>query len=377
MNKIPTEKLTEGMIFSKPVYLEDEKNHFTIPAGVELRRKDINYLLSWQVPAVKTNGKLITEKEVKWLQESELFKRKIRDDCYKKYCNYIESIDSLFNRLNCESLIKCEEIGAIASDLINQMLTDQNTALQLIFLKPTSQFRLSVRAVNCAIIASVVGKRLRFSSYRLLQLVSGALVYDIGMLFVPEEIISKKNNLNEQEKQIIRAHTLTGYQLLSKKCGCRHSLALMALEHHERWDGLGYPQELLGDNISVYSRIIAIIDNYLVKINNEVYSEGIEPYSAMRILLSDCGRCFDPKITSAFLGVLGIFPIGSIIELNDGCLAKVVRLNANAPLLPIVEVLVDEWGVKSKNSITIDLAKSKLNFITNIVDTREYLRCLN
>ena len=97
----------------------------------------------------------------------------------------------------------------------------------------------------------------------------------------------------------------------------------------------------------------------------------------MRILLSDCGRCFDPKITSPFLGVLGIFPIGSIIELNDGCLAKVVRLNANAPLLPIVEVLVDELGVKSKNSITIDLAKSKLNFITNIVDTREYLRCLN
>ena len=95
MNKIPTEKLTEGMIFSKPVYLEDEKNHFTIPAGVELRRKDINYLLSWQVPAVKTNGKLITEEEVKWLQESELFKRKIRDDCYKKYCNYIESIDSI------------------------------------------------------------------------------------------------------------------------------------------------------------------------------------------------------------------------------------------------------------------------------------------
>ena len=61
MNKIPTEKLTEGMIFSKPVYLDDEKTHFTIPAGVELRRKDINYLLSWQVPAIKTNGKLITE----------------------------------------------------------------------------------------------------------------------------------------------------------------------------------------------------------------------------------------------------------------------------------------------------------------------------
>ena len=192
-----------------------------------------------------------------------------------------------------------------------------------------------------------------------------------------EEIISKKSGLSEQEMQIIRTHTLAGYQLLSKKIGCRHTLALMALEHHERWDGLGYPQELSGDDISVYSRIIAIIDSYLTKINHEDYRAGMEPYDAMRTLLSDCGRYFDPEITSAFLGVLGFFPVGSIIELNDGRLAKVVGINTNAPLLPVVEVLIDVWGVKSKNPITINLAKSKLKFITNIVDTREYLRSLN
>jgi HD-GYP domain-containing protein (c-di-GMP phosphodiesterase class II) len=215
-----------------------------------------------------------------------------------------------------------------------------------------------------------MGSLLKFTSHRLIQLATGALLHDVGMVKVPKAILQKKEKLTPEELNQIRTHPIHSYRVISKDLKYPEEIGIIALQHHERWDGQGYPRKLKGEDINLAARIVAVADSYIAMINNRPHRNSMIGYSAMKNVLNDNGRHFDPKILKVFLESMGIYPIGSIVQLNSSAIGRVVQTHSEAPLRPTVELIIDEYGNKLGEREVIDLMTKKGTFIVKAVDAK-------
>jgi HD-GYP domain-containing protein (c-di-GMP phosphodiesterase class II) len=147
-------------------------------------------------------------------------------------------------------------------------------------------------------------------------------------------------------------------------------IGVIALQHHERWDGQGYPRKLRGEDINLAARIVAVADAYIAMINDRPHRDSMIGYSAMKTILNDNGRAFDPKILKVFIESMGIYPIGSIVQLNNSAIGRVVQIHADAPLRPSVELIIDEFGNRRGEREVVDLLARKETFIVKAVDPK-------
>jgi HD-GYP domain-containing protein (c-di-GMP phosphodiesterase class II) len=150
-------------------------------------------------------------------------------------------------------------------------------------------------------------------------------------------------------------------------------VGLIVLQHHERWDGEGYPRHLSGADIDIGARIVSVSDAFEAMVSQKPYRNSMMGYQAMKNLLSDNLRRFDPDVIKAFIQTMGIYPIGSIILLNNGAMARVVDVQGTAPLRPKIKILIDEFGkvFKQDEGDDIDLLVEKSLFIAKAVDPKE------
>ena len=140
------------------------------------------------------------------------------------------------------------------------------------------------------------------------------------MVKVPKAILRKKEKLSPEELNQIRTHPIHSYRVISKELKYPEEIGVIALQHHERWDGQGYPRHLRGEDINLAARIVAVADAYIAMINERPHRNSMIGYSAMKNVLSDNGRHFDPRVLKAFLESMGIYPIGSIVQLNNSAI---------------------------------------------------------
>lgn len=127
-------------------------------------------------------------------------------------------------------------------------------------------------------------------------------LHDIGKLGVPDEILFKPGQLSDKERKIMQNHASIGYRMLShSECDILKAAAIIALQHHEKWDGTGYPQGLKGEAIHVYGRIVALADVFDALISSRVYKDAWEMTQVVAWIRQQSGRHFDPAVVAAFL----------------------------------------------------------------------------
>jgi HD-GYP domain-containing protein (c-di-GMP phosphodiesterase class II) len=196
------------------------------------------------------------------------------------------------------------------------------------------------------------------------------------MLRLPEEITNKSGGLSEAELQRVQAHPLYTYKIITKELLYPEDVGLAALQHHERWDGEGYPRRIAGANIDMGARIVSVADAFEAMVSEKPYRNSMVGYQAMKNLLSDNSRRFDPDVLKAFIKTMGIYPIGSVIMLNNGAIARVTEVQGDAPLRPKIRLLIDEFGkvYKNEEGELIDLLTEKSLFIAQALDPREISR---
>jgi HD-GYP domain-containing protein (c-di-GMP phosphodiesterase class II) len=192
------------------------------------------------------------------------------------------------------------------------------------------------------------------------------------MLRVPADIIKKKGKLESVELQKIKAHTIHSYKIITKELKYSEEIGLTALQHHERWDGEGYPKQLSGKQISLPARIVTVADSFEAMVSERPYRNSMIGYAAMRSILSDNGRRFDPEILRVFIKSMGIYPLGSIVLLSNSCIGRVIETNTEAPLRPKIKVMISKDGalVENDQGEIIDLNVEKKLFIAKAVDPK-------
>jgi HD-GYP domain-containing protein (c-di-GMP phosphodiesterase class II) len=218
--------------------------------------------------------------------------------------------------------------------------------------------------VNTTVYAIKIGLRLGYSRDKLKELAIAALLHDVGMFMIPENIITKEGALTESELALIKRHPELGKNLLFKFKDQMPWLARAVHEHQERENGKGYPRGLKGDNIAEYAQIIGICDSYEAMTHNRPHKKAIMQFTSVRELIETKYLLFPTKILKAFLEELSVYPIGSCVKLNNNAIGMVIDTNKDQPMKPIIKLLFDGHGEKVTDERIIDL---KVNTVLNIL----------
>ena len=215
------------------------------------------------------------------------------------------------------------------------------------------------------ILASTFAWHLKFSEDKLISIGRGAFFHDIGKAKVPMSIINKPNTLNESERRIMQMHPSYGEQIFHHE-NMKSDIELgIITQHHENYDGSGYPNKLAVNQINKYAAIVAIADFYDAMTTERTYKQEVHPSEVVQIIYSLSAKKFDPRIVNHFIKTVGIYPVGSLVELNNNQIAIVKAFSKENLLKPIVETLIIKNGVLVSTGQLISLIDSEL-FIKSV-----------
>jgi len=365
--------LKAGLKFDKAVYVDGE--NLFVPENVEIKQKDIDRLKKWGITHVTTEGSPMKElpsaKKNAFLQQA--FSAPDQQEVMQAYSILAGELQQMFTSIQNNESVSSVEIDDLVDRLLKLMEERRNQVIELILYGLQGESGFIENALNCAVLATLVGNNLNMVQHKLLQLATGALLHDVGMLRVPASVRNKKGELTPDEVQAIRGHPVHSYKIIAREMKFSEEIAMSALQHQERWDGAGYPRQISGTNIISSARIIAVVDAFEAMVSKRPYRSSMIGYTAMRTILSDNARRFDPNIIKIFIRTMGIYPMGSVVLLNNACIGRVVDVNNAAPLRPKVKVMIDAKGrehAKDGGEI-IDLALDKDLFIARAVDPKE------
>ncbi|MDR0553567.1 MAG: HD-GYP domain-containing protein [Treponema sp.] len=291
---------------------------------------------------------------------------------YRAYLSLIEQLNTVFERLS-GGFVTSNDVDIIADQLLDLVREERLKAAGYILCGKVEGRELAKNSINTAILSALTAKEFKASGRIVLQLVTGALLHDTGMLRLPPNILRKRGGLSGAELQQMQAHPLHSYHIICQALSYPDDIGRIAMQHHERWDGGGYPLGVAGAAIVLEARIISVADAFEAMVSEKPYRDSIIGYQAMKNLLSDNSSRFDPDVLKAFIKIMGIYPIGSLVLLNNKAVAQVVEVRGDAPLRPRVRILIDETGGSSKpnEEPVLDLLNEKSFFIVKALDSRE------
>lgn len=222
-----------------------------------------------------------------------------------------------------------------------------------------------LHCIDTGIMSTFLGHSLNFSSNELRELGTGAILHDIGKTRIPYSIITKKGSLTEEEFKEIKKHPIYGKEILEKNYTISDNTIKVVSEHHERFDGKGYPYGLSGNSISKFGRVAGVCDVYAAVVSNRSYRKRFKPNDAYELILAGSGNMFDSRIVTEFKNTFSVYPLGSHVLLSNNIEGYVVRQNGGFPDRPIIRVLNSIKG--SKRFYEINLINNTNITIEDIV----------
>ena len=237
--------------------------------------------------------------------------------------------------------VSMEELQQAVQPAIDSILRNPNALAWTVFSRKRSSENYN-RTVGTAIWCLMFGRHLNFDRDMLEELALGGMLLDIGNSTLPKSIAATAGAISEEQKAMLRQHVELGAKILSQSQGVTQTIADMVSSHHERFDGSGYPRGLYGNQIPPFGRIAGIADCYDAMTSETPYSKPMAAYDAARALNDMRGKAFAAEVVGQFLATMGMFPVASLVELNDGSVAVVLEQNPTNVLRPKVLVLLDE-----------------------------------
>lgn len=384
MRRIKVSDLRSGMVFDKSLF--DQNYNIVLAARKPLDQATISMLINRGITEVSTAGELVEITEENKTpstspsshtssEETDPKKVVIDKEAAKHiefYKNAIAKVNAIYQKYKRGENLDPNQFQQLAHEFVNTIMAEKKIEVWINLINAAGRGDyLSLHIVNTTILALLLGKRLGYSAVKLINLAMASLLFDIGMLKVPTYIVEKEDKLSAEEFNQVKTHPIYSYQVITREFGLPVEIARVGLEHHERFDGTGYPRRLRGQEISEISRIIAIVDTYEAITKKRVYREKKESYDAMRLILGEGARKFDPDILKVFLSLMSVYPVGSYVQLNNKCIARVIASDSVSPFRPTVKVVKDEFGDTIENGEIIRLAKDPDLYIVKVVYSKD------
>lgn len=330
MRYVSLDKITDDMVLAQNI--KDEFGRVLLTEGAKLSPRKRAKLRNFDI-----NGVYIDD-----IWSADIFIQPTVDEALAN-----RSIKAL-KEMNLDEIENC------ASDIVDKLMTSDDYIHDMETIKAYDENTLE-HCINVAICAVTLGIGMGYNFYRLKNLAVGSMLHDVGKQMVPIEIINKKGRLTNEEMDIVKKHPDYGYQILSQEINVFSSTREIVHQHHENWDGSGYPRGLHDEQIYELAMITHICDVYDALISKRSYKEAFSYQTAIDIVKNGNNTMFRPDVTEAFFRYVPIYHKGSEVELSNGEHALVFKNNRGNMLNPIVKL---QGGEK------IDLRNSDLYIVS-------------
>lgn len=330
MRFIPIQSVREGTIIDETIY--SENGGILLKEGTVLKKSYIRHLRDMGI-----NGLYIDDNISKDIETTTTISGKLKNDAVQKMKNAFSFAKS-DNPSTSEMLQASNAMHLLIESVIDDILNNDNFMINMVDLKVFDDYTF-YHSISVATISIMVGVNLNYDKPKLIELGLSAILHDIGKVFTPKEILNKAGRLDDDEMILMKNHSDDGYRYLKDKYNVPMKSYLGVLQHHEKWDGTGYPLGLKDKKISEYARIISIADVYDALTSDRPYRRGSLPSEAMEYIMGGGGTLFDPQIVQVFYKSMAVYPNGSIVILSNKLTGIVIENIPGRSMRPILKIL--------------------------------------
>lgn len=267
--------------------------------------------------------------------------------------------------------VELEHIQPVTEKIVNSVFRNKDALLSLTRIKDRDQYTFMHSVSVSGLMASFALDR-GMERERIRQVVMGGLLHDVGKMKVPLEILNKPGQLTDEEFKIMRGHVQLGLDVLSGMPGLTRDAMDVVAMHHERIDGTGYPKGLKGDEISEVGQMSTIIDVYDALTSVRCYKDAWEPSATLKKLLEWSGTLFNKELVSNYIRCLGIYPVGSLVQLKSGLVGIVMEQNEKDLLRPDLRLIYNSRFEKYVQIKNVQLRKMSEDSIVEAISPEKY-----
>jgi HD-GYP domain-containing protein (c-di-GMP phosphodiesterase class II) len=324
MRKLAIAELKPGMKLAKTIYRNDD-GRILLSAESELKAWHIQRLAEYSCESV-----VVYDPDIE--SEEELALKPIKDETREKVVNLLKlSVKQIKN----EGTFESQDLIEIVQRIVEVIIADSHVVYHVLAIRNHDKYTYS-HSVNVCVIAILIGIVMGYDRNSLEILGIGAMLHDIGKIRITTQILNKAQQLEPCEYDMMKKHTLEGYELLKESIHISFLPAHVALQHHEREDGSGYPKGLIGKDIHQFAKIVAVADVFDAMTSDRVYKQAAPAYLAYQEMVDQVGVKYQRTVLEALTKVICPYPKGSIWELSNGdrvIVTTVTRLECLAKIL--------------------------------------------
>ncbi len=269
--------------------------------------------------------------------------------------------------------IEAGRLEPVVGKMIESVLRNPDALVPLARLKQLDAYATEHAVASTALIIAL-GHHQRLAAPELENLAMGTLLKDVGHASLDARLTSKPGMLSRDEYSLVQSHVEEGLAVLEATARLPEMSVAVVLEHHERYNGCGYPYRMAGDEISIAGRMAAIVDTYDAMTSDRPYRAALSPAQALRQLYDQGGTQFDPALVAAFVRTVGVYPVGTLVMLESGHLAVVEELHPEQLLQPVVRVIYHAGRRQYVAPVRVDLARKVGNHYGQIKRAETYER---
>lgn len=292
------------------------------------------------------------------------------------YIDSIENVAQLLFDLRAGKLFAIEDVKNSVIEITGSIMRNPSSMMLLTQIE-TRNSNAAKHALNVCILSAAFARYLGMNDEQLYELGIGAMLHDVGETHLPDGLIDKQENYTPEELHLLHSHTTEGGNLLSKIEGIPTSAITIAMTHHERANGSGYPRRLNNEQIDLFAKIVSITDVYDAVTTGTSREPAITSTDALKSMYDWRDELFDGEMVELFIQSIGIYPIGSTVQLNSGEIGIVIAASSERRLTPTLMLVLGPNNETYQPPLILNLAQYKNQEdqkyeITNIVRPEDY-----
>lgn len=326
MRFVPTNCIRPGMINGKNIF--GRHGEFLLSRGTAIQEAYIEKIKELGLSGIYVEDELSDDIEI-----TEVISENLRHKA-------VNTIKKTFGNLEKGMEItddKVQSMNFLVKDIVNELLKSKDMVVNMNDLRVFDDYTF-YHSVNVAVLSIIMGVSLNLDKDSLFKLGLAAILHDIGKVFIPKEILNKNVDLTEDEFQLIKSHSAKGYEYLRDNYQIPSITYIGILQHHEKFNGRGYPLNLKEESISLFGRIIALADVYDALTSKRSYRDPMSPSEAIEYIMGNGGVHFDPRLVAIFIKKVAPYPVGTCVLLSNNNTGILLENHMEYSLRPKIRV---------------------------------------
>jgi HD-GYP domain-containing protein (c-di-GMP phosphodiesterase class II) len=257
-----------------------------------------------------------------------------------RFDDFQHTLHNTFKHVEAEQNIDLRQVREGLQDMAGSLKRNPDALVWLLRLRQIDEYSFD-HAIDVAVYLLMLGSHIGWRGLRLIELGLAGLLQDVGKSQLPQTLLAKAGQLSADEQALVRSHVASSLEILFAHAHLSSEVLVIVSRHHERWDGSGYPRGLSGNQIGLGGEMAGLVDSFCAMLKHQPYRNALGHQGALEAIYNQRNRQFNPALLEQFVQCVGLYPIGTLVELDSGEIGVVIQQNRVQRSRPRILLLLD------------------------------------